>query len=73
MKKLIEYVRKNLDVSDAELAFTAEKMEQYRCPLSCANPSLYDRIYELAEEYFADVEPLNFFDECEIEEIFAKL
>lgn len=73
MKKLISYVRKNLDVSDAELAFTDEKMEQYRCPLSCANPSLYDRIAELVEEYFSDVEPLNFFDEYEIEEIYSML
>lgn len=73
MKKLIEYVRKNLDVSDAELAFTDEKMEQYRCPLSCANPSLYDRICELVEEYVSDVEPLDDLDEDEIEEIFAKL
>lgn len=52
MKKLIGYIRKNVDLD--EVKHTISKMGLRREPLSVANPSLWDKVYDLAEEYSAD-------------------
>lgn len=73
MDKLLRFVKDNLSVSDAELEFTAEQMDKYRCPLFVANGSLYDKIYELMNEYYADADLVPFFDDNDIEYIFHNL
>ena len=73
MDKLLRFVKDNLSVSDAELEFTAEKMDKYRCPLSVANESLYDRIIDLVDEYYADADLVPLFDDNDIEGIFYNL
>ena len=73
MDKLLRFVKDNLSVSDAELEFTAEQMDKYRCPLSMVNGSLYNKIDELMSEYYADADLVPFFDDNDIEGIFYNL
>lgn len=73
MDKLLRFVKDNLTVSDAELEFTAEQMYKYRCPLSVANGSLYDRIIDLVDEYYADANLAPILDDNDFEHIFYNL
>lgn len=73
MDKLLRFVKDNLSVSDAELEFTAEQMDKYRCPLFVANGSLYDRIIDLVDEYYADADLVPILDDNDFEHIFYNL
>lgn len=52
VKKAIIHVRLNVDMDDVTRAMTI--IDQLRCPLYQADPSLDNQIYDLMEEYGQD-------------------
>jgi hypothetical protein len=68
-KKLVEYVRTNVDME--EVGYTFSRMCIERCSLGYQNPNLYDEISDLIEDFGCD----NDFDVSDIlvEDIFDEL
>lgn len=52
-EQLVEYCKKNADISDAEFAFCWETMDRYRCP---PIDSVVNEIYKCIEDFLADNE-----------------
>lgn len=73
MDKLVKYIKENISVSDAELEYTFEKMDIYRCPLSLVNEALYEEILDLCAEYSAETNQSFGLDDSDIEDILYQL
>lgn len=73
MDKLVKYIKDNISVSDAELEYTIEKMDIYRCPLSLVNESLYEEILDLCAEYSVATNQAFELDDSDIEDILYQL
>lgn len=50
--ELLEFVRQNVDPRRMSIAF--DQIDEMRCPLSMAEPTLYDQIIDLVEEWCTD-------------------
>lgn len=51
LEKAIQYVRDNKNWSDAEERVALDKINQFRCGIAQASPSISDKICDLMEEY----------------------
>ena len=73
MEKLVKYIKDHISVSDAELKYTFEKMDIYRCPISLVNTTLYEEILDLCAEYSAETNQAFELDDSDIEDILYQL
>jgi len=60
LDRAIKYVRDNRTWSEAEEAVALERINNYRCDINFASPSIATEIADLMEEYGRD----NNLDEC---------
>lgn len=61
LKEIAAYVRNNVEFYEERLQLALNRMDHMRCPLSFADPELYDDISNAAEEWCWDNE-VDYFD-----------
>ena len=71
--ELLEYVRNNVDARRMSIAF--EEIDEMRCPLSMAEPTLYNNIIDLVDEWCTDnaIDPDSIWELYDAEDIFWEL
>ena len=67
-KSLIQYWRDNIEDYEEQVSHAWNVIAFYRCPLSYADPSLFDHMQNLAEEW-AEENEIDI-DTIDIDEIF---
>lgn len=72
MEPITEYIKQSIDNFAVRADLALDRMYKYRCPLSCADRSLYDRISECIEDWCNDYDqepeeydPEQIFDEID--------
>lgn len=72
-KKLINYLKEN--VSDDEIAYAWDRLDEMRCPLAMADRELYDKLMGLIDDFAFDngVDIDDIYDNYDIEELFKDL
>lgn len=71
--ELLEYVRQRVD--DRRMSIAYDQIDEMRCPLSMAEPTLYNNIMDLVEEWCLDnaVDPDSIWELFDAEDIFWAL
>lgn len=74
-EKAIKYVRENKPWSDAEQEVAWENINNFRCDIGSAYPSIADNITDLMEEYGEDNDLPEgwWYDEGDVDDIFTQL
>lgn len=70
IEEIARYCAENIEDYELRVQVALGIIDRMRCPLYMADASLYDRMYDLAQEWCDDHEiSVDFFDDIDVEDI----